>query len=282
MKTYYLELVGLRMALNTPDEITISENLRPFLTAPQEQTDCVITLQSCAALPDFSRDGVWHGAEYYDTRPQVSRIFHCDTTDKTPFALTELFEDGNIEIRVLPRRLAWFAGSEGIFNRIGMETLLLQHAGLLLHASLIKYGHSAIAFTGPSGIGKSTQAALWERILGAELINGDRAALRFTPSGWIAYGSPYAGTSGVYKNENAKLAAIVVLRQAEENRLRRLTGAESFSHIYAQFSVHRWDKTFVAKATDLCLQMLADVPVYLLECRPDEDAVWLTKEGLNL
>lgn len=282
MREYNLELVGLHTVLRTPDEISISDNLRPFLCPPHNETDCTIELQSCARLPVFSSNGVWHGPEFYDTACNVRRIFHCDAPNKEAFAVTQLGGNGKIEILVLPAFLNRFSGSEGIFNRIGMETLLLQHKGLLLHASLIKYNDLTIAFAGPSGIGKSTQADLWKRCLGAEILNGDRAALRMTPKGWFAYGSPYAGTSGIYKKGGAPLGAIVLLEQAEENSLHRLTETESFRRLYPEFSLHHWDSAFVAEATDLALCLLAQTPVYLLRCRPEEDAALLLKKGLGL
>ena len=280
MKKYYLELVGLHAVLQTPYEITISDSLRPFLCEPQA-TDCTIMVQEQAVIPSPSENGVWHGLEYYDYADYAMRIFHCSAPGATAFAVTRILTTGNIEICVLPAYRSYFAGTAGIFNRIGMETLLLQHNGLLLHASLIKYAGKAIAFAGPSGVGKSTQGELWRSALGAEIINGDRAALRKDAS-WMAYGSPYAGTSGIYKNESAPLAAVVVLRQAKENRLRRLTPTEALPHIFPELSIHHWDKTFVEVATDLCVTLLADTPVYLLECLPEESAVMLVKKGLGL
>ena len=163
-----------------------------------------------------------------------------------------------------------------------METLLLQHRGLLLHASLVKYGQNAIIFAGPSGVGKSTQAELWRKSFGAEVLNGDRAAVRKENHGWNAYGSPYAGTSEIYKNDFAPLKAIILLQQAKENRFVRLSDGEAFRYIYPEISIHHWQKEFVAKATDICLKMLNETPVYLLECRPDESAASLVKKGLGL
>ena len=282
MKTYAFELMGLRTVLRTPGEITISDNLRPFLSQPHPVPDCTITVKICNALPAFSGDGVWHGLEYYDHCEGAARIFHCNAPRDAAFAVTQLFENGNIEIRMLPQYLSYFTGSAGIFNRIGMETMLLQHKGLLLHASLIKYADKAIAFAGPSGVGKSTHANLWKEHMDALIINGDRAALRNTENGWMAFGSPYAGTSGIYVNDNGPLAAIVLLQQAGENRLREISATEAFRHIYPELSVHQWDKNFVADATDLCLRMLTEVPVYMLQCRPDADAALLVKKGLGL
>jgi len=282
MKEYNLELLGLRTVLRTPHPITISENLRPFLCLPHTETDCTVALQSCDRLPAFSQSGVWHGPEYYDCHQGRMRVFHCSAPKSAAFAVTELLENGSIRICVLPDYLSYFAGSTGIFNRIGMETMLLQHKGLLLHASLIKYNDKAVAFAGPSGVGKSTQADIWQTFLGAQIINGDRASLRRTSDGWIAYGSPYAGTSNIYKNDSAPLCAIVLLRQATENHLRRLTVTEAFRQLYPEVAIHRWDSTFVTKATDLCLQLIGETPVYLLECTPDESAALLVKKGLLL
>lgn len=281
MNEYHLTLAGLRTVLRTPKEISISENLRPFLCEPHSEIDCTIALQPCDRLPVFS-DGIWNGPEFYDYHDGALRNFHCDAKNGKAFAVTQLFNNGNIQIRVLPEYLHYFSGSAGIFNRIGMETLLLQHFGLLLHASLIKIDGKAIAFAGPSGIGKSTQADLWQQHFGAQIINGDRAALRKTADSWTAYGCPYAGTSGIYKNDSAPLAAIVFLSQAAENRLQQLTPAKAFRHLYPELSIHHWDKHFVAQATDIALSLLAEVPVYWLECRPDQSAAVLTKKGLML
>lgn len=282
MAEYSLELMGLRTVLRTPFEITVSENMGPFICLPQEERDCTIELQSCDMLPKPSDNGLWHGPEYYDSHRGESRIFHCSAQGANAFAVTRLSKDGRIQIDVLPEYLSYFSGSTGIFNRIGMETLLLQYKGLLLHASLIKYKGRTLAFAGPSGVGKSTQAALWEKSLGAAILNGDRAALRKETAGWMAYGSPCAGTSGIYQKDGGPLAAIVVLQQGKENQLRHLSTTEAFRLIYPELSVHHWDKKYVAKAADLCLLLLAEVPVYCLECRPDCEAALLVKKGLGL
>lgn len=282
MKKYHLELAGLSALLETPEEILIGERLRPFLCSPHEKPDCTIRVQPSATLPAFAEGGVWHGAEYYDMLGNTRRVFHCSAPGAAAFAVTQLEETGDVTLLVLPAYMSRFAGTSGIFNRIAMETLLLQHYGLLLHASLILYQGKAIAFTGPSGIGKSTQAALWQRCFGAEILNGDRAALRQQKTGWEAYGCPYAGTSGIYKNAHGPLTALVALGQGKENKLRRLSQAEAFRVVYPELTVHYWDKSFTAAAADLCLRLLQQVPVYLLECLPEESAAQLLKEGLML
>ena len=132
MKEYYLEFAGLHILLQTPYEITISENLRPFLSQKGCSVDCAITLRVCDQLPAFFQGGVWHGPEYYDSVEGVSRVFFCVTPHMTPIVVTEYFEDGNIRISIAKEHLSGVTGSSGVLNYIGIENLLLQHCGLLL------------------------------------------------------------------------------------------------------------------------------------------------------
>lgn len=280
MNAYYFELLGLRITLNTPVPLTVSPRLQPFLCQPHKTADCEIRVEICHRLP--KPEGIWHGPECYLRQQDKLQTFHCHAPHGAPFAVTCMDSKGNIQIAVDPACADYFSGSSGIFNRIGLENLLLQHSGLLLHASLINYAQKGIVFAGPSGVGKSTQAQLWQTYLGAEILNGDRAALRKTRTGWLSYGSPYAGTSGIYKNECVPLTAIVVLRQGKENRLHPMDVTEAFRCIWPEISLRRWDEAFVSRAMELCGKLLEDVPVYSLECLPDESAVKSLKEGLWL
>ena len=282
MKTYDLDLVGLRVVLHTPEPITIGDNLRPFLCQPHQMWDFAITVQYRDALPEAPEGGIWRGPEYFTYEQGKLRVFHCYAPGKDAYAMTRYDEQGNVFLDVLPGQASCVSGSEGILNRIGLETLLLQHGSLLLHASWIIYQGKGIAFAGPSGVGKSTQARLWQEYLQAEIANGDRVALRKPDDHWFAYGSPYAGTSGIYTNCHAPLTAIVLLEQGQENQLCQMTPAQALPRIYPELSIHRWDRYFTEKAMDLCLDLLGAVPVYKLICRPDEGAVQLLKKGLLL
>ena len=96
----------------------------------------------------------------------------------------------------------------------------------------------------------------------------------------MAFGLPYAGSSGIYRNESEPLAAVILLRQAKENRLRKLKVLEAFPDLYREVMVHRWDRKFVSESTELLLQLLQEIPVYLLECRPDREAVQLVRDEI--
>ena len=136
-----------------------------------------------------------------------------------------------------------------------------------------------ILFSGPSGIGKSTQAALWQRYAGAEIINGDRALVR--PDTGTVSGVFYAGTSGISRNVTAPLQAVVLLEQGSENRITALRPQEAFARLLSQCAYYQRDAASAARMTELAAQLVTNVPVRQLTCRADGDAVRALEEELR-
>lgn len=162
-----------------------------------------------------------------------------------------------------------------------MEWLLLNHDAFQLHASVIEWNGKGILFTAPSGTGKSTQAQLWNREEGASIVNGDRGIIRRLGGTYRVYGSPYAGTSGIYVNRSVPVDAIVVLSQGKENRLERLNRVTAFRKLYQEATVTAWDPRFVEEISELLTDLIGQVPVYHLSCRPNADAVKVLKMELE-
>lgn len=159
------------------------------------------------------------------------------------------------------------------------EMLLLQHDAMLLHSSVVMHQGRMVLFSGPSGAGKSTQARLWVEHLGAEVINGDRCVIMQKEDGFYGGGSPWSGTSGIYRPEQAPIAGIVLIEQAPVNQIRRM-GFDAFMPLFTQTIINSWDSRFMDRITHLFEDLLAQVPVYHLQCRPDEEAVELVRHTL--
>lgn len=149
---------------------------------------------------------------------------------------------------------------------------------LLLHGSFVEYNGNGIVFTGYSGIGKTTQAKLWEKYLNAEIINGDKVFIRNFHNEIFAYGLPWKGSSPYCLNKKAPLKAVVVLRQAKENSIRQLNLMECMEYFMPHIFMPHWDEKCLSWTLDTFDNILEKVPVWLLECRPDEDAVKLTRD----
>jgi len=167
-------------------------------------------------------------------------------------------------------------------NYLALERVFLERGGLLLHSAHINIGGQALLFSAPSGTGKSTQAALWQEHAGAEIINGDRSLLRKKDGVWHAYGCPMCGTSGIHKQGNEPIHAIVMLSQGTENTVRRLGAGEAFQRIYPEITVPKWNRELVLRAMELLDDVMANVPIYAFSCTKDESAVTALRKALGL
>ena len=154
---------------------------------------------------------------------------------------------------------------------------LLRFQGLMLHASAVEYQGKAYLFSGPSTVGKSTHTHLWQAVLGdaVQVFNDDKPAVRYVDGQWFAYGTPWCGKDGINQNKKVPLVGICFLKQAKENRIRRISSAEAVPHIMAQ-TMNR-----LAKMSNMELllshidQLVRMIPIYELECLPDAEAAQL-------
>lgn len=160
-----------------------------------------------------------------------------------------------------------------IQKSLALETQIIDFDGIFMHASLIKVGGKGIVFSAPSGVGKSTQASLWQKYRGAEILNGDRAAIRFVNGKWTAYGSPWAGSSGIYHNSGAEIAAIVFLGQSKVNTVTKLSGAMAFNAMMKGGILPYWSKEKMLSACHILEKILSAVPAFEFACKPDLSAV---------
>ena len=171
--------------------------------------------------------------------------------------------------------------THNIFSMIGFEYLLNLKGAIILHSSQILYNGKSILFSAPSQTGKSTQADLWVEYENAELINGDRSAIRKVDGVWRSYGLPYAGSSNIYKNISSPIGAIVILRQGKKNEIRKATNLEAFKYIYSETTVNIWDEEFVNRTSGIIEGLINEVPVYIYYCLPDKSAVYKLKGVLE-
>lgn len=154
------------------------------------------------------------------------------------------------------------------------------YGAFLMHASCVDIGGKGVIFTGASGIGKTTQAELWQKHIGAEIINGDKAFVRQIDGEFYGCGLPWKGSSEYCLNKKTKLNGIVVLRQADENRITRLDSVQATELFMPHIFMPHWNKACLENTFDTLEKLFGRVPVVLLECRPDAEAVKLTYDTL--
>lgn len=169
-------------------------------------------------------------------------------------------------------------GTDGVMELFltAFYSFLSKKGGVLVHASLVCFREETLMFVGDSGIGKTTQAELWKKYLGAEILNGDKVLLMKTEEGCEAWGSPWKGSSQYAENKKALLKAIVLLSQAKKNEIKKLTQLEIHAHFFQHVFFPLWDRVCteeVMKTLDDCLWK---IPVFRLSCLPDQEAVEIT------
>ena len=146
----------------------------------------------------------------------------------------------------------------------------------LFHSSVVSYQGKAYMFLGQSGTGKSTHSSLWLKYIeGTELVNDDNPVVRIIDGVARVYGSPWSGKTPCYRNVVYPVGGIVKLDQAPYNEIKRLKGVRAYAAVVPSISGKRWDKR-LAEGLHETENLLAQyVPVWHLDCLPDEAAARL-------
>lgn len=278
---FCLRFSGITVRFVLPTPIQIPEDFAPFrcedVDAPDEEYTVQLLTEPLRPTGTFVQ--THREADIYRTEKGWLHI-HCALGDEAGCQVACLFcPDGRHTLYYPASKWAYYSEVWHCSHLICGERLLLRHDALLLHSSLVLHKGRTVLFSGPSGAGKSTQARLWETYAGAEVINGDRTVIMRRDSGFYGGGSFWSGTSGIYRPEQAPIAGIFLVEQASENRVERL-GFQAFLPLFSQTIVNSWDTEFMDRITALFSQLLSQIPVYRLYCRPDWGAVELCHETL--
>lgn len=278
---FCLRFSGITVRFVLPKQIRLPSYFAPFLcedtTAPDEEY--TVTLLTSPLRPDG--DPVVNVSEtrIYQTKKGWLHI-HPVQGDEIGCQVACLFcPDGHHTIYYPASMWDYYFESWQCAHLICGERLLLRHDALLLHSSLVRYHGKTVLFSGPSGAGKSTQARLWQEHLGADILNGDRTVIMRKSDGFYGGGSIWCGTSGIYHPDQAPIAGIFLLEKAKENFVERL-GFQAFAPMFSQTILNSWDGVFMDKISLLFADLMAQVPIYRLHCRPDYDAVDLALHTL--
>lgn len=156
--------------------------------------------------------------------------------------------------------------------RTAFESRFCYEKTVSLHAACVEVEDFAVAFTGPSGMGKSTRAAAWVKAFGAQLISGDRPAVRIEEHGSMACGVPWDGKEQIFRDVEKPLRCILEVRRSKSNYLRRLSREQARKLIIQQSFVPMWDTDAAFMAMANVSALIRRTPVYRVFCGPDENA----------
>lgn len=243
--------------------------------------------------PDFSyemirrnvlevpKDEPIHQDKYIDTyQNQDGNIRVIYDIKKEKILIKDVTEDGFYHKIEYDEEHMTFWNSNMMMKIFDIPNKVILRNGIFLHASCVVNQGRAIIFTAAKQVGKSTQASLWEKYRGSEVLNGDRALIRKIDGKWRAYGSPYAGTSRIFKTISAPIDAIVILSQGLENIVSEAKKLESLKALLEGCSFESWNRESVVRVTDISNDIVQEIKFINLKCLPDEGAVEILEEYL--
>ncbi len=274
----YYEIGGVGFSVETP---VAYEEMQPYSLFSKEKENPKLryVFSYVEKLPEPKGKKLFENSyytAYADEKAfyRYSGFFRDGEALDPEYALTVISKTEKNKVNVyIPKDREVPMKASLIYRTLCLEQTLGRFGGVILHSSFVESEGRAILFTAPSGVGKSTQAELWRKHRNAFVVNGDCSFVRKSDGIFKAYGLPFSGTSGICYNREHPLFAIVYLTQAKKNKLTELRGAKAFRAVYEGVKLSSWSKEDAAQVTETVGAIVSEVPVYKLDCLPDESAV---------
>ena len=164
--------------------------------------------------------------------------------------------------------LAYMA-SGSLFHR-----RIIKHGGIMLHSSAIIYNGRGLAFSAPSGTGKSTHTALWNEKFkeNCAILNDDKPVIKKENGCYYIYGTPWSGKSDININAKAPLDAIVLLERGEKDEILSCDKNIALKKIL-EATVHPKNLELLNLSLEIIEDILKNVKIYTLKCTPKMSAV---------
>lgn len=161
---------------------------------------------------------------------------------------------------------------------------LIKYDAFLIHAAAIDIDGHGIAFSAPSGTGKTTRVMLWQDAFGERMrvINGDKPILRFIDDKLLAFGTPWMGKEGLGCNSFVPLEYVCFIERSERVSLTRLHYDDIVPLLFQQVLFPK-DKSQIERFMNLMEKFVYQVSFYLLKCNLEkEDPVKIWNEMINI
>lgn len=192
------------------------------------------------------------------------------------------FSESFLEKQAKENPALTFAETEYMWTGYEFCRKLLKYDGFVLHASAVAYNGKAYLFSAPSGTGKSTHTALWEKVFGSDafIINDDKPALRLNDEKIYVYGTPWSGKTDKNKNVGVPLGGVCFLSRSPSNHIEK---ADTKSAIYMLLSqtLRYPSQEFMGTLLDFMDKNLPNIPVFRMGCNMKDEAAIMAYEFMS-
>ncbi len=299
-RRYFLEITKYKIADFVieirGDSIYMDDSFNMFLCDNSEKTDMTINIEEKRPIfPEYLwnkgiKIGIFHMYKKKDTIIQFFpyqkhggvRLVECrNNFHDVTYYLCDRMDSYYAEKMGYD---AYIDHMQGIIFNLLQETffnMILFENAMSIHSASIIHDNKAVVFSAPSGTGKSTQANMWNRVLGCEVLDGDVTVCREIDNKLYVYGLPWCGSSGQFVNKRVELGAIVFLKQATENSARVPSIKEKIGYVFASSFSETWDDEMASKRAEITENIITKAKIYEYSCNMDESAVDILKKILR-
>lgn len=267
------------------DDVTFSvHGVRSSFTVRDETPpDCVVSCHYGEPSPDASPI-IADGSTLWELRRRATgedEITFYSPMGNSRVAWSQLIVEPTFRRARIVQRRRW-GGSQTLrvgypVDEVLMCRLLVSEGVLVVHGATVEYEGMALLFTGHSGAGKSTIAAIAESA-GARVLSDDRSIVTLRDSIPTVWGTPWHGTHRRGSPEAMPLTAVFLLVQDLEDRADRVSPARATGELLVRL-IHPGSR---AEDMERLLDGVATVaeraPMAELRFRPTEAAFHLAVE----
>ncbi len=182
------------------------------------------------------------------------------------------------------RRVKWNDYHTFQLTGIAYRNAMISMDSITVHSSSFAIDGKGVIVSAPSGTGKSTHTGLWKERYGdrVTLLNDDRPVIRFLEGKPMLCGTPWSGSTDIFANLKVPLEGVVMLTRSSENRIERLDMARALEMLMPRCFLPYFDGGLMEATIKVIEKLVETVPVYLLQCRPDYEAVELVYKCMSL
>ena len=255
-----------RIAEVTLKSIYKLQSFGEFACEPAEADISLVGTDEAAPLGD----GVCSGAIVHLKLPDGWYFYPLQDEKKGLF-----ISDDYSQLRMRGVQGIEIGGTAEWFVRIAVECMLIHRGYVSLHSAAVEVNGAAYAFTGPSGMGKSTRAQAWIDALDAKLINGDRPLINVRQM--ELYGVPWDGKEQCFRNVKYPLKAIFEVRRFETSvYARKMTTMQRRKVLMQQCFIPMWDTETAAIQIANINKLITKGNIIRIFCGPEsKDAMAL-------
>jgi len=281
----YFEVAGFRFAIEaTPEQLEQVPNYTPFITDESDGNSLfIIRVQQATLLAAKGWEHVFTDSSEGDL-PRIELY----KNDRGEWLFSVAYTSDGPQVSMIRCTADWrevtlYTHPNYVRFAIDNAAMLVYafatnaRQTLLFHSSVIRRQGQAFMFLGKSGTGKSTHSEQWLKAFpDAELLNDDNPVVRLLPDGSVrVYGSPWSGKTPCYRAVDAPVKALVQLAQAPQNQIVQLKMTQAYPYMLASVSGLKLQPDMMDHLYESIAALLERVPVYKLDCLPNEQAARL-------